>query len=196
MSRKCKRVLSKAKGELAKLEVWLEELAKEIQAKEQAAIDEPLLQQEIQELKKQLKAAKTEQQTCEAQKEHYEKQLAQIEPTVQAFEQTLSENSPLEQLQLTLQDITQKIEQWQAAIQYKELQEQQQQMTAQFKDLQRNYEEENNRLSLMKEAGEFVSSLTTYERIQRFLQHYMIQPSHVLAQQIGRLQHLEDAKDL
>ncbi|MFJ7737190.1 AAA domain-containing protein [Lysinibacillus sp. NPDC097287] len=186
----------KAKEELEKLEVWLEELAKEIKAKEQAAHDEPLLQQEIQELKKELKAAKTEQQETEAQKEHYEKQLAQIEPAVKAFEQTLSDNPSLEQLQLTIQEITQNIERWKAAIQYKELQEQKQQMTAQFQDLQQKYEEENSRLLLMKEAGKFVGSLTSFERIQRFLQHYMIQPSHVLAQQIGRLQHLEDAKDL
>lgn len=186
----------KAKDELEKLEVWLEELAKEIKAKEQAALDEPLLQQEIQELKKELKTAKMEQQAGEAQKEHYEKQLAQIEPAVQTFEQTLSDNPSLEQLQLTIQEITQKVEQWQAAIQYKELQEQKQQMTEQFQDLQQKYEEENSRLLLMKEAEKFVGSLTTYERIQRFLQHYMIQPSHVLAQQIGRLQHLEDAKDL
>ncbi|KOS66464.1 DNA helicase [Lysinibacillus contaminans] len=188
--------IAKAKDELAKLEVWLEEIAQEIQAKEQAAIDEPLLQQEIQELKKQLKASKTEQQECEVQKEHYEKQLAQIEPVVQAFEKTLSENPSLEQLQLTLQELTQKIEQWQSAIQYKELQEQKQQMAEQFQDLQQNYEEENNRLLLMKEAEKYVDTLTTYDRIQRFLQHYMIRPSHVLAQQIGRLQHLEDAKDL
>lgn len=38
-----------------------------------------------------MKAAKTEQQTCEAQKEHYEKQLAQIEPIVQQLEQTLAD---------------------------------------------------------------------------------------------------------
>lgn len=186
----------KANEELVKLEMWLEQLAQEIQAKKQAAIDEPLLQQGIQELKKQLKATKAKQQECEAQKEHYEKQLAQIELAVQTFEQTLLENPPVEQLQLTLQDITQKIEWWQAAIQYKELQQQQQQMTAQFQGLQQNYEEENNRLLLMKEAEKFVGSLTSYERIQRFLQHYRIRPSHVLTQQIGRLQHLEDVKDL
>ncbi len=44
----------KAKDELEKLETWLEELTKEIAAKEQAAIDEPILQQEIQALKKRI----------------------------------------------------------------------------------------------------------------------------------------------
>lgn len=60
--------MMKANDELSKLETWLEELTKEIAAKEQAAIDEPVLQQEIQALKKELKAVKTEQQASEAQK--------------------------------------------------------------------------------------------------------------------------------
>ena len=191
-----KASISKAKDEVEKLELWLEDIAKEIQAKEQAKLDEPLLQQEIQELKKQLKAVKTTQQECEAQKEHYEKQLAQIEPTVKTLEQTLSEHSSLEQLQLRIEELTKTIEQFQVAIHYKENQEQQQQMIDQFQDLQQKYDEENNRLTLMQEAEKYVGSLTTYERIQRFLQHYNIRPSYVLAQQIERLQHLEDAKDL
>ncbi|UZM99921.1 hypothetical protein OL548_08100 [Lysinibacillus sp. MHQ-1] len=40
---------------MKKLELWLEELAQEMTAKEQAAIEEPILQQEIQALKKRLK---------------------------------------------------------------------------------------------------------------------------------------------
>lgn len=48
----------------------------------------------------------------------------------------------------------------------------------------------------MKEAQKYIYTLTSFELIQRFLQHYQIRPSHVLSQQIDRLQHLEDAKDL
>ncbi|MGE7091212.1 AAA domain-containing protein [Lysinibacillus sp. NPDC048646] len=188
--------MMKAKDELSKLETWLEELTKEIAAKEQAAIDEPVLQQEIQALKKELKAVKTEQQASEAQKEHYEKQLAQLEPIVQSLEQILTENNSIEQLQLNMQETTKKIDQWRAAIQYKELQIQITQMALQFQDIQVKYEEESKRLQSMKEAEKFTSTLTTYERIHRFLQHYHIRPSHVLAQQIERLRHLEDAKDL
>lgn len=44
--------LTKAIAELEKLELWLEELTQEMAAKEQAAIEEPILQQEIQALKK------------------------------------------------------------------------------------------------------------------------------------------------
>ncbi len=83
-----------------------------------------------------------------------------------------------------------------AAAQYKELQKQKQHLALQFKDIQSKYEEENNRLRLMKDAEQYIGTLTSYERIQRFLQHYQIRPSYVLSQQINRLQHLEDAKDL
>lgn len=188
--------LTKAKAELEKLELWLEELTQEIAAKEQAAIEEPILQQEIQALKKDLKAAKTEQQTYEAQKEHYEKQLAQIEPIIQQLEQTLADHPSIENLQLSIQEASQKVEQLEAAAQYKELLEQKQQLTVQFQDVQEKYETENNRLIIMKEAQKYVHTLTSYERIQRYLQHYQIRPSHVLSQQMNRIQHLEDAKDL
>ncbi len=47
-----KASIIKAREEQDKLKAWLEELTKEIAAKEQAAIDEPTLQQEIQALKK------------------------------------------------------------------------------------------------------------------------------------------------
>lgn len=191
-----KSSIVKAEEELEKLETWLEELTKEIAAKEQAAIDEPILQQEIQALKKELKAAKAEQQESEAHKEHYEKQLAQIEPAVKKLEQTLAESPSIEQLKLTIEETTQKIEQLEAAAQYKELQEQKQHLTLQFKDIQSKYEEENKRLQLMKEAEKYIGTLTSYERIERFLQHYQIRPSYVLSQKISRLQHLEDAKDL
>ena len=40
----------------------------------------------------------------------------------------------------------------------------------------------------MKEAQKYIYTLTSFELIQRFLQHYQIRPSHVLSQQIGRLQ--------
>ncbi|MGN4126851.1 AAA domain-containing protein [Lysinibacillus sphaericus] len=186
----------KTSDELEKLETWLEELTKEIAAKEQAAIDEPILQQEIQALKKELKVVKTEQQACEAQKEHYDKQHSQLEPVVQSLEQTLMENASIEQVQLNLQETTKKIDQWQAAIQYKELQDQITQMAIQFQEIQVKYEGESKQLLTMKEAANFISTLTTYERIHRFLQHYHIRPSHVLAQQIERVEHLEDAKDL
>lgn len=188
--------LVKAKDELAKLEQWLEQLTQDIAAKEQAAIEEPILQQEIQALKKELKAAKTEQQTCEAQKEHYEKQLAQIEPIVQQLEQTLAEYPSVEQLQHAIQETSEKVEQLEAAAQYKELQEQKHQLTQQFEEIQQKYDIESNRLVIMKEAQKYIYTLTSFELIQRFLQHYQIRPSHVLSQQIGRLQHLEDAKDL
>lgn len=46
--------LVKAKDEQEKLEQWLEQLTQEIAAKEQAAIEEPILQQEIQALKKRI----------------------------------------------------------------------------------------------------------------------------------------------
>ncbi|WP_238542734.1 AAA domain-containing protein [Lysinibacillus boronitolerans] len=188
--------LVKAKDEQEKLEQWLEQLTKEIAAKEQAAIEEPILQQEIQALKKELKAAKTEQQTCEAQKEHYVKQLAQIEPIVQQLEQTLADYPSVEQLQSTIQETTEKVKHLEAAAQYKELQEQKHQLTQQFEEIQQKYEIESNRLVIMKEAQKYIYTLTSFELIQRFLQHYQIRPSHVLSQQIGRLQHLEDAKDL
>lgn len=188
--------LVKAKDELEKLEQWLEQLTQEIAAKEQAAIEEPILQQEIQTLKKELKAAKTEQQTCETQKEHYEKQLAQIEPIVQQLEQTLADYPSVEQLQGTIQETTEKVKHLEAAAQYKELQEQKHQLTQQFEEIQQKYEIESNRLVIMKEAQKYIYTLTSFELIQRFLQHYQIRPSHVLSQQIGRLQHLEDPKDL
>ncbi|MGE7111362.1 DEAD/DEAH box helicase [Lysinibacillus sp. NPDC047702] len=188
--------INKANEEQIKLKAWLEDLTKEIAAKEQAAIDEPVLQQAIQALKKELKATKAEQQECEAQKEHYEKQLAQIEPTVKSLEQVLIENPSAEQLQNVIQETTKKIEQLEAAAQYKELQEQKQQLAFQFKDIQVKYEEESNRLHLMKDAQKYIGTLLSYERIQRFLQHYQIQPSYVLTQQIERVQHLEDAKDV
>ncbi|WP_347723308.1 DEAD/DEAH box helicase [Lysinibacillus capsici] len=188
--------LVKAKDELEKLEQWLEQLTQEIAAKEQAAMEEPILQQEIQALKKELKAAKTEQQTCETQKEHYEKQLAQIEPIVQQLEQTLADYPSVEQLQRTIEETTEKVKHLEAAAQYKELQEQKHQLTQQFEEIQQKYEIESNRLVIMKEAQKYIYTLTSFELIQRFLQHYQIRPSHVLSQQIGRLQHLEDAKDL
>ncbi|MGG2103886.1 hypothetical protein [Lysinibacillus pakistanensis] len=97
----------------------MRELTKEIASKEQAAIDEPILQQEIQALKKELKATKADQQECEAQKGHYEKQLAQIEPTVKSLEQVLTENPSAEQLQNMVKEATQKIEKLEAAAQYK-----------------------------------------------------------------------------
>ena len=194
--RELKANLSKAQDELAKLEKWLEALTQEIAAKEQAVIEEPILQQEIQALKKELKAAKAEQQTYEAQKEHYDKQLAQIEPLVQQLTQTLADNPSLEELQQTIQETIQKIEQLKAAIQYKELQEQKQQLIEQFQDIQLKYDTESQRLATMKEAQKYIQTLTAFERIQRFLQHYQIRPNHVLSQQINRLQHLEDAKDL
>lgn len=188
--------LVKAKDELEKLEQWLEQLTQEMAAKEQAAIEEPILQQEIQALKKELKVAKTEQQTCETQKEHYEKQLAQIEPIVQQLEQTLADYPSVEKLQGTIQETTEKVKHLEAAAQYKELQEQKHQLTQQFEEIQQKYEIESNRLVIMKEAQKYIYTLTSFDRIQRFLQHYQIRPSHVLSQQIGRLQHLEDAKDL
>ncbi|MEY2371683.1 DEAD/DEAH box helicase [Lysinibacillus capsici] len=188
--------LVKAKDELEKLEQWLEQLTQEMAAKEQAAIEEPILQQEIQALKKELKVAKTEQQTCETQKEHYEKQLAQIEPIVQQLEQTLADYPSVEKLQGTIQKTTEKVKHLEAAAQYKELQEQKHQLTQQFEEIQQKYEIESNRLVIMKEAQKYIYTLTSFDLIQRFLQHYQIRPSHVLSQQIGRLQHLEDAKDL
>ena len=191
-----KASIIKAYEEQDKLKVWLEELTKEIASKEQAAIDEPILQQEIQALKKELKATKADQQECEAQKGHYEKQLAQIEPTVKSLEQVLTENPSAEQLQNMVKEATQKIEKLEAAAQYKELQEQKQQLAYQFKDIQVKYEEESDRLHLMKEAQKYIDTLLSYELIQRFLQHYQIQPSYVLSQQIERIRHLEDAKDL
>ena len=191
-----KASIIKAHEEQDKLKVWLEELTKEIASKEQAAIDEPILQQEIQALKKELKATKADQQECEAQKGHYEKQLAQIEPTVKSLEQVLTENPSAEQLQNMVKEVTQKIEKLEAAAQYKELQEQKQQLAYQFKDIQVKYEEESDRLHLMKEAQKYIDTLLSYELIQRFLQHYQIQPSYVLSQQIERIRHLEDAKDL
>ena len=191
-----KASIIKAHEEQDKLKVWLEELTKEIASKEQAAIDEPILQQEIQALKKELKATKADQQECEAQKGHYEKQLAQIEPTVKSLEQVLTENPSAEQLQNMVKEATQKIEKLEAAAQYKELQEQKQQLAYQFKDIQVKYEEESDRLHLMKEAQKYIDTLLSYELIQRFLQHYQIQPSYVLSQQIERIRHLEDAKDL
>ena len=191
-----KASIIKAREEQDKLKAWLEELTKEIAAKEQAAIDEPILQQEIQALKKELKATKADQQECEAQKGHYEKQLAQIEPTVKSLEQVLTENPSAEQLQNMIKEVTQKIVKLEAAAQYKELQEQKQQLAYQFKDIQVKYEEESNRLHLMKEAQKYIGTLLSYELIQRFLQHYQIRPSYVLSQQIERIRHLEDAKDL
>ncbi|QGG49830.1 DEAD/DEAH box helicase [Lysinibacillus pakistanensis] len=191
-----KASIIKAREEQDKLKAWLEELTKEIAAKEQAAIDEPILQQEIQALKKELKATKADQQECEAQKGHYEKELAQIEPTVKSLEQVLTENPSAEQLQNMIKEVTQKIEKLEAAAQYKELQEQKQQLAYQFKDIQVKYEEESNRLHLMKEAQKYIGTLLSYELIQRFLQHYQIRPSYVLSQQIERIRHLEDAKDL
>lgn len=191
-----KASIIKAHEEQDKLKVWLEELTKEIASKEQAAIDEPILQQEIQALKKELKATKADQQECEAQKGHYEKQLAQIEPTVKSLEQVLTENPSAEQLQNMVKEVTQKIEKLEAAAQYKELQEQKQQLAYQFKDIQVKYEEESDRLHLMKEAQKYIDTLLSYELIQRFLQHYQIRPSYVLSQQIERIRHLEDAKDL
>ncbi|MEA0553865.1 AAA domain-containing protein [Lysinibacillus irui] len=188
--------VEKAQNELAKLEQWLEQLRQEIAAKEQAAIDEPILQQEIQALKKELKAAKADQQSSEAQKDHYEKQLAQIEPIVQQLEQTLADYPSVEQLQRTIQETTRKVEQLEAAAQYKELQEQKQQLTQQFQEIQHKYEIESNRLVIMKEAQKYIHTLTSFELIERFLQHYQIRPSHVLSHQMNRLQHLEDAKDL
>ncbi|WP_286924111.1 MULTISPECIES: DEAD/DEAH box helicase [Lysinibacillus] len=191
-----KASIIKAHEEQDKLKVWLEELTKEIASKEQAAIDEPILQQEIQALKKELKATKADQQECEAQKGHYEKQLAQIEPTVKSLEQVLTENPSAEQLQNMVKEVTQNIEKLEAAAQYKELQEQKQQLAYQFKDIQVKYEEESDRLHLMKEAQKYIDTLLSYELIQRFLQHYQIRPSYVLSQQIERIRHLEDAKDL
>lgn len=188
--------INKTTDELAKLQAWLEELTKEIAAKEQAAIDEPILQKEIQSLKKELKTAKAEKEASEAQKEHYEKQLAQLESAIQSQEHIVAEYASAEQLQQTIQDNTIKIEQWQAAIQYKELLVEKQELTTQFQDIQVKYEQENKRLLFMKESQNYIASLTTYDRIQRFLQHYQVQPSPVLAQQIRRLEHLEDAKDL
>ncbi len=188
--------ISKTTDELTKLQAWLEELTKEIAAKEQAAIDEPILQKEIQSLKKELKTAKAEKEASEAQKEHYEKQLAQLASAIQSQEQIVAEYASAEQLQQTIQDNTIKIEQWQAAIQYKELLVEKQELTTQFQDIQVKYEQENKRLLFMKESQNYIASLTTYDRIQRFLQHYQVQPSAVLAQQIRRLEHLEDAKDL
>lgn len=188
--------LVKAKDELEKLEQWLEQLTQEMAAKEQAAIEEPILQQEIQALKKELKVAKTEQQTCETQKEHYEKQLAQIGPIVQQLEQTIADYPSVEQLQGMIQETTEKVKHLEAAAQYKELQEQKHQLTQQFEEIQQKYEIESNRLVIMKEAQKYIYTLTSFELIQRFLQHYQIRPSHVLSQQIDRLQHLEDAKDL
>lgn len=188
--------ISKTTDELTKLQAWLEELTKEIAAKEQAAIDEPILQKEIQSLKKELKTAKAEKEASEAQKEHYEKQLAQLESAIQSQELIVAEYASAEQLQQTIQDNTIKIEQWQAAIQYKELLVEKQELTTQFQDIQVKYEQENKRLLFMKESQNYIASLTTYDRIQRFLQHYQVQPSPVLAQQIRRLEHLEDAKDL
>lgn len=191
-----KASIIKAHEEQDKLKVWLEELTKEIASKEQAAIDEPILQQEIQALKKELKATKADQQECEAQKGHYEKQLAQIEPTVKSLEQVLTENPSAEQLQNMVKEVTQNIEKLEAAAQYKELQEQKQQLAYQFKDIQVKYEEESDRLHLMKKAQKYIDTLLSYELIQRFLQHYQIRPSYVLSQQIERIRHLEDAKDL
>lgn len=188
--------ISKTTDELTKLQAWLEELTKEIAAKEQAATDEPILQKEIQSLKKELKTAKAEKEASEAQKEHYEKQLAQLESAIQSQELIVAEYASAEQLQQTIQDNTIKIEQWQAAIQYKELLVEKQELTTQFQDIQVKYEQENKRLLFMKESQNYIASLTTYDRIQRFLQHYQVQPSPVLAQQIRRLEHLEDAKDL
>lgn len=188
--------IGKTTDELTKLQAWLEELTKEIAAKEQAAIDEPILQKEIQSLKKELKTAKAEKEASEAQKEHYEKQLAQLESAIQSQELIVAEYASAEQLQQTIQDNTIKIEQWQAAIQYKELLVEKQELTTQFQDIQVKYEQENKRLLFMKESQNYIASLTTYDRIQRFLQHYQVQPSPVLAQQIRRLEHLEDAKDL
>lgn len=95
-----------------------------------------------------------------------------------------------------IKEVTQKIEKLEAAAQYKELQEQKQQLAYQFKDIQVKYEEESNRLHLMKEAQKYIGTLLSYELIQRFLQHYQIRPSYVLSQQIERIRHLEDAKDL
>lgn len=188
--------ISKTTDELTKLQAWLEELTKEIAAKEQAAIDEPILQKEIQSLKKELKTAKVEKEASEAQKEHYEKQLAQLESAIQSQELIVAEYASAEQLQQTIQDNTIKIEQWQAAMQYKELLVEKQELTTQFQDIQVKYEQENKRLLFMKESQNYIASLTTYDRIQRFLQHYQVQPSPVLTQQIRRLEHLEDAKDL
>ncbi len=186
----------KAVDERQKLETWLEELVKEIAAKEQAAIDEPILQKEIQSLKKDLKTAKAEKESSEEQKELLEKQLAQLESAIQSQEQILSDYDSLEQLQQTIQDCTHKIEQWQAAIQYKELLVEKHELTSQFQDIQLKYEQENKRLLLMKEGQQYIGTLTSFDRIQRFLEHYHIRPTHILAQQIGRLEHLEDAKDL
>ncbi|WP_249661771.1 hypothetical protein, partial [Lysinibacillus fusiformis] len=42
----------------------------------------------------------------------------------------------------------------------------------------------------------YIYTLICSELIERFLLHYQIRPSHVLSQQMSRLQHLEDAKDL
>ncbi|MFJ7407968.1 MULTISPECIES: DEAD/DEAH box helicase [unclassified Lysinibacillus] len=191
-----KASILKAVDERQKLETWLEELGKEIAAKEQAAIDEPILQKEIQSLKKDLKTARAEKESSEEQKEHVEKQLAQLESAIQSQEQILSEYDSLEQLQQTIQNCTHKIEQWQAAIQYKELLVEKQELTSQFQDIQLKYEQENKRLLLMKEGQQYIGTLTSFDRIQRFLEHYHIRPTHILAQQIGRLEHLEDAKDL
>lgn len=115
-----------------------------------------------------MKTVKTEQQACEAQKEHYEKQLSQLEPIIESLEQILTENNSMEQLQLTIDETTKMIEQWQAAIHYKELQVQITQMALQFQDIQMKYEEESKRLQSMKEAQNFTSTLTTFERIHRF----------------------------
>ncbi|MFJ5790701.1 DEAD/DEAH box helicase [Lysinibacillus sp. NPDC093197] len=191
-----KASILKAVDERQKLETWLEELVKEIAAKEQAAIDEPILLREIQSLKKDLKTAKAEKESSEEQKELLEKQLAQLESAIQSQEQILSDYDSLEQLQQTIQDCTHKIEQWQAAIQYKELLVEKQELTSQFQDIQLKYEQENKRLLLMKEGQQYIGTLTSFDRIQRFLEHYQIRPTHILAQQIGRLEHLEDAKDL
>lgn len=188
--------ISKTTDELAKLQAWLEELTKEIAAKEQAAIDEPILQQDIQALKKELKTAKADKDAHVAQKEHYEKQLAQLESAIQTQEQVLSEYDSQEQLQQFIQESTNKIEQWQAVMQYKELLDEKQALTKQFQDIQVKYEQENQRLQLLKDSQQYIETLTSFERIQRFLQHYQVRPSHVLAQQIARLEHLEDAKDL
>lgn len=115
-----------------------------------------------------MKAAKTEQQTCEAQKEHYVKQLAQIEPIVQQLEQTLADYPSVEQLQSTIQETTEKVKHLEAAAQYKELQEQKHQLTQQFEEIQQKYEIESNRLVIMKEAQKYIYTLTSFELIQPF----------------------------
>ncbi|GLC88021.1 DEAD/DEAH box helicase [Lysinibacillus piscis] len=191
-----KASIRQKQDELQKLEAWLSELAEEIAAKEQAAIDEPILQQEIQALKKELKATKAEQQVLEIQREQDEKQLTQLEPVVQELEHILATNPPIEQLQQTIEHEEQRIAHLEAAVQYKELAEQKQGLALSFQSIQTQYEEENQRLQLLKDAQIYIKTLTSYDRLQRFLQHYGIRPTHVLLQQINRLQHLEDAKDL